>query len=57
MVYVTGFMLAFVVLLFVYTCLDKPLFRMRCKKCGKKDKNWVVVPAGHDDFGWQHECD
>ena len=37
-------------------CRTKPLFRMSCYRCGHKDKEWRVVPSGHDDFTWQHDC-
>lgn len=35
---------------------DTPLFKMRCRDCGLKDKNWEVVPVAHQDFAWQHKC-
>ena len=35
---------------------DKPLFKMKCRDCGHKDRNWEVVCTGHDDFAWQHKC-
>ena len=35
---------------------SSPLFKMRCKDCGGKDKNWEAVDMGYDDFAWQHKC-
>ena len=29
---------------------------MECKDCGHKYRDWKVVPIGHDDFAWQHNC-
>lgn len=47
-----------VLLLMVYCrCKDIPLFKMCCRECGKRDRNWSTVPTGFDDFGWQHNCE
>lgn len=50
--------LAFVsfVLLVYFTTREKSLFKMECKDCGHKYRDWKVVPIGHDDFAWQHNC-
>ena len=45
-----------VLFLLYLTGRDKPLFKTRCKDCGKKDRDWTVVPVGHDEFAWQHNC-
>ena len=34
----------------------KPMIASRCRDCGEKNKDWEIVPTGHDDFGWQHKC-
>ncbi len=33
-----------------------PLFPMRCRDCGHRDRQWETVATGHDDFAWQHKC-
>ena len=48
-----------------FTCLllwlagssEELMFAKKCKHCGKKDKNWRVLPVGHDNFAWHHQCD
>lgn len=35
----------------------RPLFSMKCAKCGARDKQWSVVPARYDNFVWVHECE
>lgn len=35
---------------------DRPLVKMKCKECGQRNKEWSIVPIGHDDFSWQHNC-
>lgn len=35
----------------------KPLFPMKCKYCGKLNRNWLVMPTGGDNFAWRHRCD
>ncbi|MCK5020965.1 MAG: hypothetical protein KAS32_28380 [Candidatus Peribacteraceae bacterium] len=46
------------IMLFIFSraAASKPLFKMRCKDCGCKDKDWKIVPIGHDNFAWQHNC-
>ena len=58
----TGFLITFIIFSIGFTILvnfvsrTEPLFKMKCRDCGERNRNWTIVPTAHDDFGWQHEC-
>lgn len=46
----------FFVGIFILPSRKQPVFKMRCDVCGMKNRDWKIVPIGHADFAWQHNC-
>ena len=57
-VYIMSFLLMIIGFCFLIHLMirSNPLFKIRCKDCKHKDRDWKIVPIGHDDFAWQHNC-
>lgn len=52
-----GFLFSVIILFLIWrSSATEPLFKMRCKECNKKDRNWETVAVSHDDFAWKHKC-
>ena len=48
---IAGVLLA--VLLAVY---DKPILKMSCPHCNKKDRNWKLTSGWGVELSWRHGC-
>jgi len=53
-----------IILIFAVVCLyyilsrEKPLFKMKCDKCGETNNDWKMIETDtfHNRFIWRHNC-